>query len=533
MVQSEIRPDRVAIYIRWSTDDQGDGTTLEVQREGCRHYALSQGWQYGEALTFIDDGYSGGSMDRPALTRLREAVRQGQVDCVVVFKIDRLSRNVVDTVNLVLREWDGLCHVKSAREAIDTTTQQGKMFFYTLVSFAEWERSVIKERTWSGRMKRLQEGKNPGFRPPYGLRTGDTPGSFAVVEDEAAMVRRIFVLYNQGMGYKAIAVQLTQDGVRFRGGRAFSAQTVTEILRNPLYVGRIVYGRVQRPRGGQVGKKAAAKPAQSSPTVVESGHVPHIVDPEQFQLAQANRSERARQRTPNRSVASDHLLTGILRCKGCGSAMMGRKKYGAAGREHVKQPPYYMCVGQRNKGKSFCEAGYIRQDYLDDWIVGRLMERYGGAAGAERFLQESEEALARQIAVAAQSLEAVGKELALLQKELEVIGRDYRREKLSLEEYLEQKAQVAREKVRLTAEASQLESSRAALQERKSLRQGRLETIDLVKRWEHLGQAERKHLLRELVDRLAVCRNPTTNQVEFDLVWVTDGQEIRTVRPNR
>ncbi|MDB4896734.1 MAG: hypothetical protein JWN15_2996, partial [Firmicutes bacterium] len=310
MVQSEIRPDRVAIYIRWSTDDQGDGTTLEVQTEGCRHYALSQGWQYNTDLIFIDDGYSGGSLDRPALTRLREAVRQGLADCVVVFKIDRLSRNVVDTVNLVLREWEGVCHVKSAREAIDTTTQQGKMFFYTLVSFAEWERIVIKERTWSGRMRRLQEGKNPGFRPPYGLRTGDTAGSFTLVPEEAAVVRRIYGLYNQGLGYKRIAVQLAHDGVRFREGRPFSAQTVTEILRNPLYVGRLTYGRVQRVQ--ERGRDAVRKSPGAAPTVIESAHVPHILDAEQFQLAQANRTERARQRTPNRAVASDHLLTGIV-----------------------------------------------------------------------------------------------------------------------------------------------------------------------------------------------------------------------------
>ncbi|HWI65059.1 MAG TPA: recombinase family protein, partial [Symbiobacteriaceae bacterium] len=313
-----IRPDRVAIYIRWSTDDQGEGTTLDVQLDGCRHYALSQGWQHSPDLTFIDDGYSGGSLERPALTRLREAVQQGLVDCVVVFKIDRLSRNVVDTVNLVLREWDGKCHVKSAREAIDTATQQGKMFFYTLVSFAEWERSVIRERTWSGRLRRLQEGRNPGFRPPYGLRTGATPGSFELVPDEAAVVRRIFTLHARGLGYKAIATELGQAGIRFREGRPWSAQTVMAVLRNAIYTGRLVYGE----------------------QVVESAHLPRILADEQYEAAQERRSGRARERAPNRAVTSSHLLTGLLRCGRCGSAMMGRKKYGRGGGEE-----YYICAG--------------------------------------------------------------------------------------------------------------------------------------------------------------------------------------------
>jgi site-specific DNA recombinase len=102
-----IDPDKVAIYIRWSTDDQSDGTTLEVQQEGCKHYLLSQGWVVNEDLIFVDDGWSGGNLERPAMTRMRTLVRAGKVDCVVVFKLDRLSRSVIDMVNLVLEEWDG------------------------------------------------------------------------------------------------------------------------------------------------------------------------------------------------------------------------------------------------------------------------------------------------------------------------------------------------------------------------------------------------------------------------------------------
>jgi site-specific DNA recombinase len=114
-----IRGDRVGIYIRWSTEDQGEGTTLAVQREACQSYIHSQGWTPSDALTFVDDGISGGTVDRPALTRLRAAVRAGEVDCVVVYKLDRLSRSVVDMVKLVLEEWDGHCYLKSAREPLE------------------------------------------------------------------------------------------------------------------------------------------------------------------------------------------------------------------------------------------------------------------------------------------------------------------------------------------------------------------------------------------------------------------------------
>jgi site-specific DNA recombinase len=492
----------VAVYIRWSTDDQGEGTTLDVQLEGCRHYALSQGWQVRPGLIFIDDGYSGGTLDRPAMNRLRAAVQQGAVDCVIVFKMDRLSRNVVDTVNLVLREWEGKCHVKSAREAIDTASQQGKMFFYTLVSFAEWERSVIRERTWSGRMRRLMEGRNPGFRPPYGLTTGPTPGSFAVVEAEAATVQRIYELYARGLGYKAIAVQLGQEGIRFREGRPWSAQTVMAILRNPIYTGRLEYGRAPRTRGRRA--------AEAAPTVVESPHLPRIITPDQFARAQQTRLERAHEATPNRAVSSDHLLTGLLRCLQCGSAMMGRRKYGAG-----DAPPYYICSGQRAKGTGFCDNGYVRQDWLDEWLVTRLLERCGAAPSPSA--ADPVAGSAGQVAEVRRALEGLRREAGALERELGVIGRDYRQERLTLEEYREQKAAVDRERARLGAREAELAESLARLEAVRTLPVA----VDRVAGWPALPRAQQKHVLRELVDHLAVYRAPAGSEVRYEITWVT------------
>ena len=484
----------MAIYIRWSTDDQGEGTTLDVQLDACRAFMQSQGWRFDADLIYIDDGYSGGNMERPALTRLRAAVQQGQVECVVLFKIDRLSRNVVDTVNLVLREWDGKCHVKSAREAIDTASQQGKMFFYTLVSFAEWERSVIRERTWSGRLRRLQEGRNPGFRPPYGLRTGDTPGSFALVAGEALVVRRIFALYARGLGYKAIAVALGHDGIRFRDGRPWSAQGVMAVLRNPIYAGRLVWGR----RG-----RAAA--AGGEPVVVESQHLPRIVGAEQFAEAEALRTRRAAERAPNRAAGSEHLLTGILRCAGCGSAMMGRR-------------PYYICAGQRARGAAFCHGGYIRQADLDEALVDLLLARYGEAAGLERYLVEPAADRAERAKAAVRAAAEVRRELAALGREHEVIGRDYRREQITAAEYHEQKMTVERAQARLTAQLDDLTRTMTAYQAAAGAPPS-FASVAAAQRWTALTPSERKQVLRHLLPHLAVFRRPDGNEIQCDLTW--------------
>jgi site-specific DNA recombinase len=497
-MMAPIRPDRVAIYIRWSTDDQSEGTTLDVQLEGCRHYVLSQGWQHSPSLLFIDDGWSGGSLARPALTRLREAVQQGQVDCVVVFKIDRLSRNVVDTVNLVLREWDGKCHVKSAREAIDTATQQGRMFFYTLISFAEWERSVIRERTMAGRLRRLQEGRNPGFRPPYGLGTGPTPGSFVLLAHEAAVVQRIFAMYSRGLGYKAIAVALSRDGIAFRDGRPWSAQTVAAVLRNPIYTGRLAYGRRGAGRG------------QAEATVVHSPHLPPILSAEAFEAAQTQRTRRAVERAPNRAASSGHLLTGLLRCGRCGSAMMGRKKYGQA-----EQVPYYICAGQRAKGTAFCNNAYVRQEELDRWLQTQVLDRFGSAMGEQRYVTRANSEQEQRAAAAARAAEEIRRELAALDRELDVIGRDYRRERLTAEEYREQRAAVGRERERLGARLAEL-AARATPTPPPSA-----SALPLHQRWHALTLPQQKQVLRSLIARLTVYRQPGATEITCDLTWPT------------
>ncbi|HYG60927.1 MAG TPA: recombinase family protein, partial [Symbiobacteriaceae bacterium] len=246
----QVDPDRVAIYIRWSTEDQAEGTTLEVQREACTHYVLSQGWRVSHDLIFIDDGCSGGTLDRPALARLRHLVKEGRIQAVVVYRLDRLSRSVVDTVNLVLQEWDGLCHVKSAREPIDTASQAGRMFFYTLVSYAEWERAAIRERTSAGRLRRAAEGRWAAGRPPFGYQL-DAEHRLALHPEEAPVVARIFREYLAGKGSPAIAFELAREGAPFRG-RIWWAGAVKRVLENPVYCGELRYGITRaNPRHGK------------------------------------------------------------------------------------------------------------------------------------------------------------------------------------------------------------------------------------------------------------------------------------------
>lgn len=514
-----IHPDRVALYIRWSTDDQSDGTTLAVQLEGCRHYVLSQGWRVNERLTFLDEGWSGGTLERPALSRLRELVRGGAVDCVVVFKLDRLSRSVIDMVNLVLHEWEGRTHVKSAREPIDTSTAMGKQFFYMLVSFAEWERSVIRERTVAGRRARAQEGYKPSAVAPYGYRHGAKTGSYEVNPAEAPVVRRIFDLYVQGSGAKEIVGRLAAEGVRFRGGALWSERTVLYMLSNPVYTGKMVYGRRTRnPRRG----KAADEPywlAGDQVAVVEkSRFIPPLVTDELFALTQQIKAARRRPGNAaslsGRAAASDYLLTGIARCR-CGHSLYVR----TVRRAGAEALAYYGCLGKKTRGAAHCTAGNIPRHVLDDLVAQEVLARYGDAPSRAQFREAFLHNLAREAAELQAAQTRLSQRAAKLLAEERRVSRDYREGKLTAEEFRSLKQEVERERFEVDAQQQDASQRLQVAAERRLAAGAQLEAASRAERWDSLAPREQKNLLRCFAAEITVWIPPTRGEATLHIVW--------------
>ncbi|MFZ5817452.1 MAG: recombinase family protein [Bacillota bacterium] len=523
-----VNPRKIAIYIRWSTEDQGDGTTLEVQRRNCELYVQSQGWHINPDLIFIDEGFSGGNLERPGLGRLRQAIKKGAVDVVVVYKLDRLSRNVLDTVNLVLDEWEGRCHLKSATQSLDTRDPLGKQFFYLLVGFAEYERQVIKERTFSGKLSRAGEGKNPGIVPPYGFTKGPAPGSFQVIPEEIEVVQSIFAEALAGAGPAVICKRLNDEGIPYKDHRngkttTWKEVTVRYMLKNPLYTGRLVYGqsKVQsRPRPGEPLRTRPDTPLVETEAILFGADGSRLSSPpvavEEFEELQRRMAARAQRKTSNRVMVSEHLLTGILRCPVCGLSMFGRKKV-VQPNGATYSPAYYVCEGMKSRGT--CSNSYIRQDDLDAEVVRRLLGRYGDGLQRRRMIENAQAETLAKLRQVECALEEVRQDLAQHDLRLSELREEYVQRKLTLDEYRDFKGHVDREYEERKERETRLLGQLEVLQEALRADDGLEALAARLDAWDGLTLEQKKALLAEFIVKVTAYRKKGAEVTDVEIVW--------------
>lgn len=244
---------RCAIYTRKSSDEglEQGFNSLDAQREACAAYVLSQaseGWSL-VADEYDDGGISGGTLGRPALQRLLADIALGRIDIIVVYKVDRLTRSLLDFAKLVEAFDAANVSFVSITQSFNTTTSMGRLTLNMLLSFAQFEREVTAERIRDKIAASKAKGMWMGGTPPLGYCPNGR--TLAIIEDHAAIVRDIYRRYLELGNVRLVAEQLARDGIRgphrvsgvgrrFGGGQ-FTRGQLYAILKNPIYVGDIVH----------------------------------------------------------------------------------------------------------------------------------------------------------------------------------------------------------------------------------------------------------------------------------------------------
>jgi len=255
MIRPATKTVRCAIYTRKSTDEglDRDFNSIDAQRESAEAYIASQkneGWVC-LAHRYDDGGYTGGNMDRPALQRLLADIEAGKVDAIVVYKVDRLSRSLLDFARIIETLDRHNVSFVSVTQQFNTATSMGRLVLNVLLSFAQFEREIIAERTRDKMSAARRKGKWVGGMPILGYDLAPEGGRLVVNEDEAQRVRAIFELYLEHQALIPTVQELARRGWvnkrwrtrqgRERGGQPFDKSSLLRLLSNFAYIGKVNY----------------------------------------------------------------------------------------------------------------------------------------------------------------------------------------------------------------------------------------------------------------------------------------------------
>ena len=355
-----------AIYVRVSTEDQAkEGYSLEVQREYLESFAKREGLEIFKA--YQDDGISGYTTERSALKQLLKDAKQKKFDLVLVYKIDRFSRNLKDMLNLVDELASYGVGFKSATEPFDSTTSAGKLMFQQLGSFAEFERNRIAERVFPGMVKGVQKGNWQGARyAPYGYRYNKEKKLLEIDEQETKVVKLIYTMFLCDKSIFAITEYLTKKGYRNRKGNIFSTKLIGDILKNRIYTGKLVWNRhyYDKTQKTKKGYRYIKNPPDK--VIISQGKHQPIISDEDFELVQEKLKQR---RVERRKKVNDYPLSGILFCAKCNHKYLGISSI-SNHRTGVKKR-WYRCSGPY---KSFirCKNKSIKANEIESELAGIL-----------------------------------------------------------------------------------------------------------------------------------------------------------------
>lgn len=350
---------RCAIYTRKSTEEglEQEFNSLDAQRDSGENYIKAQVEEGWVCLPdrYDDGGFSGGNMERPALQRLMADVEAGKIDCIVVYKVDRLSRSLLDFAKMVETFDKHQVSFVSVTQLINTSTSMGRLMLNVLLSFAQFEREIISERTRDKIAAARRKGKWVGGMPLLGYNVVES--KLVVDPDEAEQVRQIFGLYLENEGLLPVVEELDRRGWRtkrwttgkgtVRGGRVFDKNSLWYLLTNITYIGKLRYKEE-----------------------VHAGEHEAIIDGELWQKVQSKLQRNGRTGGAMVRNRFGAILKGMIHCVPCGCAMSPTH----ATRDGTKRYRYYVCLSAQKRGWQSCPSQSIPAGEIERFVVEQIKD---------------------------------------------------------------------------------------------------------------------------------------------------------------
>lgn len=483
---------RCAIYTRKSSEDglEQDFNSLDAQRESAENFIASQkhaGWVCLPEK-YDDGGFTGGNMERPAVLRLMADIQAGKIDCVVVYKVDRLSRSLMDFARMMSEFEKFKVSFVSVTQQFNTTHSMGRLTLNILLSFAQFERELVSERTRDKIALARQKGRWGGGPPILGYDIDALPGGNRLVVNprEAKLVREIFDLYLECSSVQKTIRRLDERGVKnkawttkkgdAKGGSGFEKSTMFKMLTNVTYIGKVRHK-----------------------TEVYDGLHEAIIDEDVFRrVGETLRENRVKE---GKGYSNKHgaLLRGLVRCRACGCAM--GHHFATDGPKRYR---YYVCQRAQKRGWKECPGPSLPAFELEKFVIDQL-----------RALGKDDGLVSESVVRAQESLRAQAEAMATARDTARDLLEQRRVDLRGLSEATGERNGSAahagglREEIRrLDAEVRKLDARIKAVNSRvldEDELSGAIESFDPL--WEHLTTVERERMVQLLV-----------RQVEYDAV---------------
>ncbi len=430
---------RAAIYARYSCHEQDGTSTIESQIRECRAYARQHGLVVVEDTLFVDRAKEGTTTEQRDQFQAMLATAQRNpkpFDVILVWKFSRFARNREDSaIHKSLLRRHGV-EVISVSEPVDRDSAMGVLIEGIIEIQDQFYSARLAEEVKRGQREATLEGFSTGGRAPYGYRRVEVPDprgrtdrtgqpikrvTLAIDPTEATIVRRIFAMYASGMGYVRMAKTLNAEGVPGPWSKSWDGMAIREILRNDVYRGARVYGRIRKVKTANGTRSKRSRP-EGSRTVKEGAH-PAIIDPTLWERVRSRREAVAKAYEgyehhfgATKSLQTRFLLTGLLQCAVCGGNFAARVAQTRRGKGRYY---YYGCAYRARRGSAVCQnSTLLPQEAIERELLEILQQAVLTPATLDRLLAVVNAKLRAQASVSRPRLKELRKALTLVDREI-------------------------------------------------------------------------------------------------------------------